>query len=132
MRHARKQRHIGEFACMAKTVTIYHNPRCTKSRQTMGLLEKKGIAPKVVEYLKDTPTAAELKRVLALLKMKPRDLMRKNEDAYATLKLDNPKLSDAALIRAMVENPILIERPIVLANGKAALGRPPENVLKIL
>ena len=117
---------------MAKNVTIYHNPRCSKSRQTMALLEKKGVAPKVIEYLKDPPTAAELKRVLGLLKMKPRDLMRKKEDVYAKLKLDNPKLTDAALIKAMVANPVLIERPIVLANGKAALGRPPEHVLKIL
>jgi arsenate reductase len=117
---------------MAKGVTIYHNPRCSKSRETMGLLEGEGVAPKVIEYLKDPPTAAELKRILKLLKMKPRDLMRKQEEPYAKLKLDDPKLSDGALIKAMVENPILIERPIVIANGKAALGRPPEKVLKIL
>lgn len=117
---------------MAKDVTIYHNPRCTKSRETLHLLQKKGIAPTIVEYLQDPPSASELKRILGLLKMKPRDLMRRHEDVYKKLKLDDSKLGDAALIDTMVKNPILIERPIVLANGKAAIGRPPESVLKIL
>ena len=117
---------------MPKNATIYHNPRCTKSLETLQLLEDRGVAPTVIEYLKEPPSAAELKRILGLLKMKPRDLMRRHEDVYAKLKLDNPKLTDAALIKAMVENPILIERPIVLTNGKAAIGRPPESVLKIL
>lgn len=117
---------------MPKNVTIYHNPRCSKSRETLQLLRGKGIAPTVIEYLQEPPSASELKRILGLLKMKPRDLMRRHEDVYEKLKLDNPKLTDAALVKAMVENPILIERPIVLANGKAAVGRPPESVLKIL
>ena len=117
---------------MPKNATIYHNPRCTKSRETLQLLEDRGVAPTVIEYLKEPPSAAELKRILGLLKMKPRDLMRRHEDVYAQLKLDDPKLTDAALIKAMVENPILIERPIVVTNGKAAIGRPPESVLKIL
>ncbi|HLF58266.1 MAG TPA: arsenate reductase (glutaredoxin) [Alphaproteobacteria bacterium] len=117
---------------MSKNVTIYHNPRCNKSRQALELLQDRGNTPTVIEYLKTPPTAAELRRILKLLKMKPRDLMRRHEEPYAKLKLDNPKLSDAALIKAMVENPILIERPIVVAGGKAAVGRPPEAVLKIL
>jgi len=117
---------------MPKSVTIYHNPRCGKSRATLELLEAHEEAPTVINYLETPPTATELRRILKLLKMKPRDLMRKHEEPYVKLKLDNPKLSDAALIKAMVENPILIERPIVLANGKAAIGRPPESVLKIL
>lgn len=117
---------------MPKKVTIYHNPRCTKSRQTLELLEDRGAAPTIVEYLKTPPSATELRRILGLLKMKPRDLMRRHEDTYSELKLDNPKLSDDVLIKAMVENPILIERPIVVTDGKAAIGRPPETVLKIL
>jgi arsenate reductase len=127
----------GRIARQAKrrremTVTIYHNPRCTKSRQTLELLRSRGVEPKIIEYLKTPPTAAELKRILRLLGRKPRELMRRSEDAYRELKLDDPKLGDDALIAAMANNPILIERPIVLANGKAALGRPPESVLDIL
>ena len=117
---------------MSKSVTIYHNPRCGKSRATLELLQAHDEAPVVINYLETPPSATELGRILKLLKMKPRDLMRKHEEPYAKLQLDNPNLSDAALIKAMVENPILIERPIVLANGKAAIGRPPESVLKIL
>ena len=114
------------------TVTIYHNPRCSKSRETLALLESRGIAPVVVEYLKTPPSAAELVRILTLLGMAPRDLMRKREEPYKALGLDDPGLDEAALVRAMHDNPVLIERPIVLANGKAALGRPPEAVLDIL
>jgi arsenate reductase len=117
---------------MPKKVTIYHNPRCSKSRQTLALLESRNVAPTVVEYLNDPPAAAELRRILGLLKMEPRDLMRRQEEPYKKLKLDDPKLTDSALIKAMVENPVLIERPIVVADGKAAIGRPPEAVLKIL
>jgi arsenate reductase len=113
-------------------VVIYHNPRCSKSRETLALLEKKGIKPTVVEYLKTPPSAKELKEILAKLKLAPRALMRKKEPPYAALKLDNEKLSDDALIKAMVENPVLIERPIVVNGKKAALGRPPEAVLEIL
>ena len=112
--------------------TIYHNPKCSKSRQTLELLKENGITPAIVEYLKTPPTADTLKTILAQLGMAPRDLMRKKEDIYSELKLDYPSLSEDDLIDAMVKHPILIERPIVLANGKAALGRPPEQVLDIL
>ena len=113
-------------------VTIYHNPKCSKSRETLALLEKRGIEPRVVEYLKTPPSAAELDRILRLLDLEPRALMRKGEPEYRDLELDDAKLNRAQLIKAMVDNPRLIERPIVLANGKAALGRPPADVLKIL
>lgn len=113
-------------------VTIYHNPRCTKSRQTLKLLEARGIKPKVVEYLKTPPSESELKRLLKQLGIRPRELLRRKEPQYKKLKLDNPALSDAELIRAMAAHPILIERPIVVKGERAALGRPPENVLKIL
>lgn len=114
------------------TVTIYHNPKCTKSRETLVLLQEKGIKPKVIEYLKTPPDAATLKKLVKLLGIGPRDLMRRKEEPYKALGLDDAKLSNDALIAAMVAHPILIERPIVVANGKAALGRPPENVLAIL
>ncbi len=114
------------------TVTIYHNPRCSKSRQTLKLLEDRGIRPVIVEYLKSPPEAAVLAKILAQLGMAPRDLLRKQEPPYETLGLGQPSLSDAAIIEAMVENPILIERPIVVADGKAAIGRPPEAVLALL
>ena len=112
--------------------TIYHNPKCSKSRQTLVLLSEKGITPHIIEYLKNPPTAEKLKEILSQLGIEPRDLMRKKEDTYAELGLANPSLSDKDLIDFMVEHPILIERPIVVANGKAALGRPPEQVLDIL
>lgn len=113
-------------------VTIYHNPRCTKSRQTLALLEAKGLKPKIVEYLKTPPSAAELDRILKLLGREPREVMRRQEEPYKALGLDDPKRTRKDLVTAMVENPILIERPVVLANGKARLGRPPESVLEIL
>jgi len=113
-------------------VTIYHNPRCSKSRQTLALLQEKGIEPQVVEYLSDTPDAKTLDGFLKKLKMEPRDLMRRKEAPYKELGLDDPKLSRDKLIAAMVANPILIERPIVVNGGKIALGRPPEAVLGIL
>lgn len=111
-------------------VTIYHNPRCSKSRQTLELLEKKGVKPTVIEYLETPPSAAELKRILQMLGMTPRQLLRKKEAKEAGL--DDPKLTGEALIRKMVANPAVIERPIVVRGSKAALGRPPENALKIL
>jgi arsenate reductase len=113
-------------------ITIYHNPKCSKSRQTLELLQQNGITPTVIEYLKTPPTAETLKAILSQLGMAPRDLMRKKEEVYAENGLHNPSLSDDDLIDAMVKNPILIERPIVLASGKAALGRPPEQVLEII
>ncbi|MDX5365932.1 MAG: arsenate reductase (glutaredoxin) [Alphaproteobacteria bacterium] len=112
--------------------TIYHNPRCSKSRQTLSLLEERGLDPLIVDYLKAPPSAVELQAILKKLKMKPRDLMRKGEATYKELRLDNEKLTDEKLIRAMVENPILIERPIVVMGAKARIGRPPESVLEIL
>lgn len=111
---------------------IYHNPRCTKSRQTLGLLEEKGITPRIIEYLTTPPDAGEIERVAKLLGFGPRDLMRKGEAIYSELGLDDVELSDVELFQAMAENPVLIERPIVLANGKARIGRPPENVIEIL
>ncbi len=111
-------------------VTIYHNPRCGKSRDTLALLEKRGIQPRIVEYLKTPPDAATLKKLLKQLGLAPRQLLRKKEAAEAGL--DDPKLSDDQLIKGMVANPIAIERPIVVSGDKAALGRPPEAVLKIL
>jgi arsenate reductase (glutaredoxin) len=112
--------------------TIYHNPRCSKSRQTLALLEERGIGPRVVDYLKTPPSAAELKTILKKLRLRPRDLMRKGEPLYAELGFKDRDLDDDALIALMVANPILIERPIVVSGGKAAIGRPPESVLKIL
>ncbi len=114
------------------SITIYHNPKCSKSRQTLELLQQNGITPAIIEYLKTPPTAETLKEILAQLGLAPRDLMRKKEAIYAEKGLDDPSLSDGALIDFMITHPILIERPIVLANGKAALGRPPEQVLEIL
>lgn len=113
-------------------VVIYHNPKCSKSRQTLTLLNERGIEPSIVEYLKTPPDAAALDRILRLLGKEPRDLMRKKEAAYAESGADDAGLDRAAQIALMVSNPKLIERPIVLANGKAAVGRPPEDVLEIL
>ena len=114
------------------SVTIYHNPRCSKSRQTLQLLKDSGIEPAVVEYLQTPPDAATLDEFLTRLGMEPRDLMRKKEAPYKALNLADQSLDRAALIKAMVENPILIERPIVVKGSKVALGRPPESVLEIL
>ena len=110
-------------------VTIYHNPKCSKSRATLELLSQRGVEPVVVEYLKTPFSVADLKRILKLLGMRPRDLLRAKEAKEAGL---DPNLSDDALLNAMVKNPLVIERPVVVAGNKAALGRPPENVLKIL
>jgi len=114
------------------SVQIYHNPRCSKSRQTLQLLEENGVQAEVIEYLKTPPTAEELDAILQLLDMQPRELMRKSEAEYKATGMDNPDLDRDALIAGMVNTPKLIERPIVLANGKAAVGRPPESVLAIL
>ncbi len=114
------------------TATIYHNPRCSKSRQTLDILRGRGIEPAVIEYLSDPPDAATIATLLDLLGLEPRQLMRKGEAIYRELGLADPSLDRDALIAAMVANPILIERPVVVANGKAAIGRPPESVLDIL
>ncbi len=113
-------------------VTIYHNPRCSKSRQTLALLEENGIEPEVVKYLETPPTEAQLTEILDLLGMEPRDLMRKREQAYKDAGLDDETLSREEQIRRMVQFPKVIERPIVVVGDKAAIGRPPENVLTIL
>ncbi|MDX1459510.1 MAG: arsenate reductase (glutaredoxin) [Xanthomonadales bacterium] len=113
-------------------VTIYHNPRCSKSRATLQLLKDRGVEPRVIPYLDEPPSEAELKDILGKLGRGPRELMRKGESEYRENGLDDPTLDDAALIAAMVAHPRLIERPIVLASGKAAIGRPPESVLEIL
>ena len=118
---------------MAKQeVVIYHNPRCGKSRETLALLRNKGIEPKIVEYLKTPPGPKELETLLNLLGMEPRDLMRKKEKEYVSLKLGDPSKGRKVLIDAMVVHPILIERPIVVCKGKAVLGRPPENIHQII
>lgn len=111
-------------------VVIYHNPRCSKSRQTLALLAIRGIKPRIVEYLETTPDEAELKRLLQLLGLTPRQLLRKKE--AAAVGLNKPGLTDAQLIAGMVKHPIVIERPIVVNGERAVLGRPPEAVLKIL
>lgn len=113
-------------------VSIYHNPRCSKSRQALQLLRERDIEPTVIEYLKNPPDARTLDELLQRLGLEPRQLMRTKEKAYTEAGLNDPSLSRAQLIAAMVEHPILIERPIVVAGGKAALGRPPEQVLDIL
>lgn len=114
------------------SVKIYHNPRCGKSRQTLQLLQEQGIEPEIIEYLKAPPSVQELDDILQKLGMEPRELMRKKEAEYKAGGLDDASLDRQALIQGMVNNPILIERPIVIANGKAAVGRPPEAVLAIL
>lgn len=114
------------------SVVIYHNPHCSKSRRTLDILREKGVEPTIVDYLKTPPSEAELRRLLSLLGKRPRDLIRKGETAYRDNGLDDPALTDEELIRALARHPVLIERPIVLARGKAVLGRPPESVLTIL
>ena len=111
---------------MSSPVKIFHNPRCSKSRAAMQLLESNGTNPEVIEYLKQPPSVQELADTLDLLGLEPRALMRTREKAYKENKLDDPHLSRDELIKAMIEHPILIERPIVIHNGKAVDGRPPE------
>ncbi|WP_312625066.1 arsenate reductase (glutaredoxin) [Scandinavium sp.] len=118
---------------MSHPVTIYHNPRCSKSRETLAQLKEKGIEPEVILYLDTPPDAAQLKQLLKMLGMKSaRELMRQKEDLYKELNLADSSLSEADLVNAMIANPKLIERPIVVKNGQARIGRPPESVLEIL
>ena len=112
------------------TVTLYHNPRCRTSRTTLAMLQKKGVELTIIEYLKTPPSAVELKRLLKMLGLAPRQLLRKKEAKEAGL--DKPSLSDDAVIAGMVKHPITIERPIAVNGNRAALGRPPEKVLEIL
>lgn len=112
--------------------TIYHNPQCSKSRQTLQLLHDRGINPTVVKYLDTPPDMATLKELLSLLDLKPIDLVRQKESLFTELKLDQKRNDDQALLQAMINHPKLIERPIVVHNGKATIGRPPQNVLDLL
>lgn len=115
------------------SVIIYHNPRCSKSRETLVLLETRNLQPQVINYLQHPPTAEQLKAIYAHLPLtNVRDMMRRKEAIYKTLNLSAPELTDDALFAAMAEHPILIERPIVIANQQARIGRPPEQVLEIL
>lgn len=113
-------------------MTIWHNPRCSKSRQTLQLIRDRGIEPTIVEYLTSPPSKAEIDEALGKLGLEPRALMRKKEAPYEALSLGEQGLSRAELIDAMAENPILIERPLVFAGERAVLGRPPESVLDLL
>ncbi|MDF3827050.1 MULTISPECIES: arsenate reductase (glutaredoxin) [unclassified Pseudocitrobacter] len=118
---------------MTDAVKIYHNPRCSKSRETLSLLKANGVEPEVVLYLETPPDAEGIKQLLQMLGMSSaRELMRQKEDLYKSLNLADSQLTEAQLIQAMVENPKLIERPIVVSNGQARIGRPPEQVLEIV
>jgi arsenate reductase len=114
------------------TIRIFHNPRCSKSRATLALLQQQGFEPEISLYLESPPDADELRSILSKLGKAPRELMRKCEAEYREQGLSDAALSDDELIQAMVATPKLIERPIVLANERAAIGRPPESVLDIL
>ena len=114
------------------SVSIYHNPRCSKSRQTLQLLEDNGISPNIVLYLESPPSADDINTLLKKLGISARELLRKGEDAYKANNLGDTTLSDAALVAAMAAYPKLIERPIVVKGSKAVLGRPPENVLTLV
>ncbi len=113
-------------------VEVWHNPRCSKSRAALELVRSRGIEPRVVLYLDEPPDVQRIEEVLRLLAVEPRELMRKGEAPYRELGLDAPTLDRAALVRALVEHPILIERPIIIAHGRAVVGRPPERALEVL
>ena len=113
------------------SLTIYHNPKCSKSRETLALLRRKGVEPRIVEYLKTPPSAAELKSIVAKLGIRPEELVRKGEEIFKS-KYAGKSLSDDEWLAALVRDPILIERPIVVAGRKAVVGRPPERVLGLI
>jgi arsenate reductase (glutaredoxin) len=115
-----------------KKIIIYHNPRCSKSRQALSLLENNGFQPEIIEYLKNPPTIEEIKHLIRLLAIEPRELMRKNEAVYKKMHLANPSLMPEELISILSEYPILIERPIVIMNNTAIIARPPEKILEII
>ncbi len=117
---------------MSDAPTLYHNPRCSKSRAALALLREQGVEPEIVEYLKTPPDAATLKSVIEKLGIRPRDLLRTGEAEYRELGLKDAEMDDEALIQTMVQHPKLIERPILVAGGQARIGRPPEQVLEIL
>ena len=111
---------------------IFHNPRCSKSRQTLAILSENGIDVDIIEYLKDVPSKEALRQIINILEIKPRDLLRKGEAAYKENNLRREDLTEDDLIQFMVDNPILIERPIVYDDKRAIIGRPPDNVLKLI
>lgn len=112
-------------------VSIYHNPRCSKSRETLALLREQGTEPEIIEYLKTPPSREALERLFSMLDLEPRDLMRKKESEYKELGLADKNLDREVLIQAMLDHPKLMERPIVVRDGKAAIGRPPQSVLEL-
>lgn len=113
-------------------MTIYHNPKCSKSRETLRLLTDAGVSPTVVKYLETPPTVAELDRVLTLLNLEPIDIIRRKEQVYQDLAIDPQQMDRQALLQVLVDNPILIERPIVVKGDRAVIGRPPEKVRTFL
>ena len=113
------------------TVTIFHNPRCSKSRSSLAILNQQGLEPVIRLYLENPPNAQELISILAMLDISARDLLRKGEPDYKALNLADPDVSETEIIQAMTEYPKLIERPIVIKGGKAAMGRPPETILEL-
>ena len=117
---------------MADKLTIYFNPNCSKCRLSLELLEQQGQQAEIIEYLNTPPDAATLESILDMLGLEPRELMRKHEKEYTEAGLDDPGLSRADLISAMIAHPRVMERPVVVKNGKAAIGRPPERILDIL
>lgn len=118
---------------MGDSITLYHNPRCSKSRQALALIEQAGHSPKVVLYLQQAPSPDELRQLVQALGFShPKQLLRTNEALYKSLGLNNETLSEAAVLLTMSQNPILIERPIALKAGHAIIGRPPENILPLL
>jgi arsenate reductase (glutaredoxin) len=116
---------------MRETLTIYHNPACTKSRETLALIRSRGHEPRVVEYLKTPPSEAELSAIVRKLGIKPLELVRRNEQVFKD-KYAGKTLADKEWIKAMIANPILIQRPIVVRGDEAAIGRPPEDVERLL
>ena len=114
------------------SIIIYHNPRCSKSRQTMSLIREQGHTPKIIEYLKEPLSVSEILNILSLLELEPRAILRTKEEPYKELNLSNSDLTVDQLVEAIANNPILMERPIVINGNKAAIGRPPEKVLAIL
>jgi len=114
------------------SIIIYHNPRCSKSRQTLSLIREQGHTPKIIEYLKEPPSVSEILNILSLLELEPRAILRTKEEPYKKLNLSNSDLTVDQLVEAIANNPILMERPIVINGNKAAIGRPPEKVVAIL
>ena len=114
------------------TLTLFHNPKCSKSREALTLLEEQGLEPIIVRYLETPPDVAGLKKLAKLLGVTPRDMMRSGDKIFKALGLDDPKTSDADLFAAMAAHPILIERPILVSGGRAVIGRPPEKVLELI